>query len=126
MLDELLGLPTVLEGGFDVGGVVVEEKYLRGVLDAQVAVDGLVDAGVGLSEAEVVGIEDVLEAAGEFGIGAEAQAALDFVDVNSVGVAQEHATCSSGRGREVGPINQGCRSKSRAFHAWSMLESAAA
>ena len=52
------------------------------------AVDGLVDAGVGLSEAEVVGIEDVLEAAGEFGIGAEAQAALDFVDVNSVGVAK--------------------------------------
>ena len=26
MLDELLGLPTVLEGGFDVGGVVVEEE----------------------------------------------------------------------------------------------------
>lgn len=36
----------MLEGGFDVGGIVVEEEYLRGVLDAYEAVDGLVDAWV--------------------------------------------------------------------------------
>ena len=34
----------MLEGGFDVGGIVVEEENLRGVLDAYEAVDGLVDA----------------------------------------------------------------------------------
>ena len=78
----------MLEGGFDVGGIVVEEENLRGVLDAYEAVDGLVDAWVRLSEAEVVRIEDVFEAAGEFSIAPNAHAAFDFVGMNLVGVAQ--------------------------------------
>jgi len=78
----------MLEGGFDVGGIVVEEENLRGVLDAYEAVDGLVEAWVRLSEAEVVRIEDVFEAAGEFSIAPNAHAAFDFVDMNSVGVAE--------------------------------------
>ncbi len=108
----------MLEGGFDVGGIVVEEENLRGVLDAYEAVDGLVDAWVRLSEAEVVRIEDVFEAAGEFSIAPNAHAAFDFVDMNSVGVAENV--------KLVLLANQGCRSMSRAFQAPSMLESAAA